>query len=268
MSVWEVLAPAKLTWSLFVDDRRSDGYHELRSEMVTLDLADTLHITEPGTGLVVAPDSRDLGAAFALDESNLIVRALELAGRSAHVEVTKRIPLGGGLGGGSADAGAVLRWAHYDDLNGAASLGGDVPFCLRGGRAFVSGIGEQLEEAPFLARDVVLLLPPFGVSTAAAYQALDELRLEGAGRHERNDLTEATFVVEPGLTRWRDALAEATGREVVLAGSGSTLFVEGKLSDLGLAGVATLEVDGQQGTLIGARTIPPSAGLPRNVKMT
>jgi 4-diphosphocytidyl-2-C-methyl-D-erythritol kinase len=256
MSTSLQLAPAKLTWSLEVGDRRSDGYHDLVAEMVSLDLADELVFTEPGGGISLVADPLARAEGLALGASNLISRALALAGRAAHVALTKRIPLGGGLGGGSSDAAAVLRWAGIDDLSRAASLGGDVPFCLRGGRAWVRGIGEIVEPLEHIDRAVVLLVPPFGVDTARAYGALDALRAEGSGRHERNDLTEAAERVEPRLVRFREAFAALSGSTPVLAGSGSTLFVEGSMPSLGLAGLDHLEVDGLEGRLIEARAIP------------
>src|SRR4051794_38143269 len=105
--------------------------------MVTLDLADTLSFAD-GDGLHVS------GADVPIDDSNLVRRALQLVGRTADVHVDKRIPPGAGLGGGSADAAAVLRWAGVDDPALAARLGADGPFCVRGGRAPVTGLGEHL----------------------------------------------------------------------------------------------------------------------------
>ena len=91
------------------------------------------------------------------------------------MRVDKRIPAGAGLGGGSADAAAVLRWAGVGDDGVAAELGADVPFCLRGGRARVTGIGEIIEPLPYERRSYTLLIPPFGCSTVAVYRAWDEL---------------------------------------------------------------------------------------------
>jgi 4-diphosphocytidyl-2-C-methyl-D-erythritol kinase len=141
------------------------------------------------------------------------------------VRLRKRIPVGGGLGGGSSDAAAVLRWAGVTDLALAASLGADVPFCLRGGRAVVTGIGEVVDPLPFVEGEFTLLTPPFGVSTPAVYQAWDELG--GPRADGPNDLEPAALVVEPRLGEWRDRLAAATGASPVLAGSGSTWFVAG-----------------------------------------
>src|SRR5207302_2726971 len=100
-------------------------------------------------------------------------RALATVGRRARVRLFKEIPAGAGLGGGSADAAAVLRWAGCDDLAAAARLGADVPFCLVGGRARVRGAGEEVSPLPFedvAGRSYTLLTPPFGVSTAAVYR--------------------------------------------------------------------------------------------------
>lgn len=216
-----MLAPAKLTLSLRVTGVRDDGYHLIDAEMVSLDLADELTFAE-GDGLEIVGAS---GFTVPADDDNLARRALRAVGRRAQVRLVKRIPAGAGLGGGSADAAAVLRWAGCDDLAVAASLGADVPFCLRGGRARVTGIGDVLEPLPVVERTFTLLTPPFGVSTPAVYQAWD--RLGGPRADGPNDLEPAALAVEPRLAEWRDRLGEASGRMPVLAGSGSTWFVEG-----------------------------------------
>jgi 4-diphosphocytidyl-2-C-methyl-D-erythritol kinase len=139
--------------------------------------------------------------------------------------VDKRIPPGGGLGGGSTDAAAILRWAGFSDLIAASRLGADVPFCLVGGRAQVRGIGEVVEPLPYVERDITLVAPPFGVSTPDVYRAWDSLG--GPHADGPNDLAPAALVVEPRLASWRDRIAEACGQDPVLAGSGSTWFVDG-----------------------------------------
>jgi 4-diphosphocytidyl-2-C-methyl-D-erythritol kinase len=217
-----LLAPAKLTVSLRVTGVRADGYHLIDAEMVSLDLADELTITD-GWGLDVV-EGHHLG--YVDPDDNLVGRALRAVGREAHVELRKRIPAGGGLGGGSSNAASVLRWAGCDDLAIAASLGADVPFCLRGGRARVTGIGEVLEPLPFEARSMTLAMPPFGCSTPAVYAAWDELG--GPHADGPNDLEPAALAVEPRLARFRGALGDATGQTPVLAGSGSTWFVAGE----------------------------------------
>jgi 4-diphosphocytidyl-2-C-methyl-D-erythritol kinase len=217
-----VLAPAKLTLSLRVTGVRDDGYHLIDAEMVSLDLADELLFTE-GTGITLTGPT---AAGLPADPDNLVVRALVAVGRQARVDVHKRIPAGGGLGGGSADAAAVLRWAGAtDDVALAARLGADVPFCLHGGRARVMGIGDELEPLPFEPRTVTLVTPEFGCDTAAVYRRWDALG--GPTADGPNDLEPAALAVAPALVRFRDDLGDATGETPVLAGSGSTWFVPG-----------------------------------------
>jgi 4-diphosphocytidyl-2-C-methyl-D-erythritol kinase len=217
-----VLAPAKLTTSLRITGVRADGYHLIEAEMVSIDLCDELELSS-GDGLEVVGAT---GLAVPADDDNLVRRALRLVGRQAHVVLRKRIPAGGGLGGGSTDAAAVLRWAGFDDPVAAAQLGADVPFCLQGGRARVTGVGEVLEPLPFVAATYTIVTPPFGCSTPAVYRAWDELG--GPTASGPNDLEAAALVVEPRLARWRDRLGTATGAVPVLAGSGSSWFVAGE----------------------------------------
>ena len=216
-----VRAPAKLTLTLRVTGVRPDGYHLLDAEMVVLELAD--HLTfSPGDRLTVAGPA---AAGVPLGDGNLVRTALRAIGRTASVHIDKHIPAGGGLGGGSADAAAVLRWAGCDDLDVAVTLGADVPFCLRGGRARVTGVGEVLEPLAPLDATYTLCTPPFGASTAAVFRAWDDLG--GPTADGPNDLEPAALRVAPGLATWRDRLRAVTGRTPILAGSGATWFVEG-----------------------------------------
>lgn len=223
-------APAKLTLSLRVVGTREDGLHLIDAEMVTLDLCDVLALEPGGNGIEIVDELPFDTATPSVPEGadNLVLRALQATGRSAGVRLRKRIPAGAGLGGGSADAAAVLRWADAADPHLAASLGADVAFCVVGGRARVRGIGELVEPLVFEQRTFTLLTPPFGCSTPAVYAAWDELCARGARPGEgRNDLEPAALVIAPQLARWRDELAGATGERPTLAGSGSTWFVEG-----------------------------------------
>lgn len=255
----QVSAPAKLTLSLRVIGIRPDGYHDIDAEMVALDLHDSL-VFEPGTGLTVhaeLPGSTGQ-AQVPSGPDNLVAKALTAVGREARVRLIKRIPPGAGLGGGSSNAAAVLRWAGCRDLAVAARLGADVPFCVVGGRASVQGIGESVVPLPYKERRFVLLLPPFGVNTAAAYRAWDQLgqtARAGDGRPGTNDLEAAALMVEPRLAAWRDRLAEVTGARPLLAGSGSTWFLEGTPVDLGIEGRAFLKVGAAKGALVAVRTV-------------
>ena len=257
-----VLAPAKLTWSLHVGSRRENGLHEIDAEMLTLDLADELVIVDGGEGIVVESGSGTRANDLTLGSENLITRALDLAGRRAAVRLKKVIPLGGGLGGGSADAGAILRWAGFEDPLDALQLGSDVPFCLLGGRARVRGVGEEIEPLAFVERTVVLFVPPCAIGTAAVFQAFDGLHARGGAAHDRNDLSDAALLVEPELGAWRACFAEATGHEPILAGSGSTMFVEGTKASCGLLGVDSLVHNKTRGMLIEAKAVPASFGDP------
>ncbi len=230
VAVVTLTAPAKVTLSLRVVGVRADGYHLIDAEMVTVDLFDTVEVTgHDDARRPTTVDVVDLGTRTAqgvpAGPDNLVVSALELAGRSATVRLHKRIPPGAGLGGGSSDAAAVLRWADVVDPERTVAIGADVPFCVVGGRARVSGIGEIVEPRGHVDGVLTLVTPPFGCSTPAVYAAWD--RLGGPVSDGPNDLEAAALDVEPRLARWRDDLGEATGCTPVLAGSGSTWFVHG-----------------------------------------
>jgi 4-diphosphocytidyl-2-C-methyl-D-erythritol kinase len=221
------VAPAKLTLSLRISPQvRPDGLHEIDAEMVTLDFADELVLRPRPDRAASEIHYQGLVPTIPSAGDDLVAKALRLVGRAAEVTVTKRIPAGAGLGGGSADAAAVLRWAGFDDLERAAfELGADVAFCLVGGRARVSGIGEVVSPLPFETMTVTLLTPPVHCPTGEVYRAWDNLtdrRVPGD-----NDLELAAIEVRPELARWRHELAESTGCRPQLAGSGSTWFVYG-----------------------------------------
>jgi 4-diphosphocytidyl-2-C-methyl-D-erythritol kinase len=185
MSRWTAHCPAKINLGLAVLGRRDDGFHELVTVFQAVDLHDTLELQpDASLSLSVIPQ----GSAPA-DGSNLVLRAAALyrervpsARKGARLTLTKRIPAGGGLGGGSSDAaGALLLFREAwggapadSDLKAMAEeLGSDVPFFLTGGTALGTGRGETIERLPAIAeRPVLLGVPPFGLSTAEVYQAL------------------------------------------------------------------------------------------------
>ena len=216
-----VAAPAKLTLSLQMTGLRPDGMHLIDAEMVTLDLHDTLVIDPTGDGLDVVGGGDDIPTG----PGNLVNQALRLAGRTAGVLLTKRIPSQAGLGGGSSDAGAILRWAGFDDLDAAATIGADVAFCTAGGRARVMGIGELVQPMDHIEETYTVVTPPVACSTPAVYRAWDDLG--GPTHSSGNDLEPAAIAVAPELEAWRDQLWEAAGTRPTLAGSGSTWFVAG-----------------------------------------
>lgn len=233
-----LLAPAKLTLELRVMGVRHDGMHLIDAEMVTIDLYDTLELSVGRPGLTVVGGGDDVPVG----PDNLVQRALDLVGVTASVRLTKRIPSQAGLGGGSADAGAILRWAGFDDLEAAARLGADVAFCTVGGRARVGGIGEVVESLPHRDLTFTLLTPPVACPTGAVYRAWDESDRR-PGDHG-NDLEAAALAVAPELARWREELAEVSGRRPRLAGSGSTWFVEGAFPGPGRVVCTTIAPEG------------------------
>lgn len=224
-------APAKLNLSLRVVGRREDGLHELESELVLLELADRLLLLPGCSGLRV--EGTD-AAALSVGPDNLawrgLVAGLGAAPDLACLALEKRIPSAAGLGGGSSDAAAAWRlgraWngqadvASAADLVALAAIGADVPFFAAAtAAARVTGIGERVAGVPAMEREVVLVHPPFGLSTAAIFA---ELRPEEWGRRE-NDLLAPALRLRPELA---DLLAEvsAAGGEPHLTGSGPTIF--------------------------------------------
>lgn len=264
-------APAKLNLYLEVLGKREDGFHELATVMTSLDLADDVTVTlrprrqglargipdvtleastlAPFVGELPAPEDNLMSRAAVLF---LSTRGL-LHSHGVDLELLKRVPAGGGLGGGSSDAAAVLRAlgrSHDGAVDPAAltplaaALGSDVPFFLYGGTCMCKGRGEQVSPIdPPRSFDVVLLLPPFGVSTPAVYAAMQAPALHASTTsvdHDalvdayadadtarlralyRNDLEGPAARVEPRLARM------LAGGGVGLSGSGSTLFVMGR----------------------------------------
>lgn len=235
-AVVEVRAPAKLTLSLRIEGIRDDGYHLIDAEMVTLDFHDRLRIG-PGDDLTVSGDVPEV------DGDDLVTRALGLVGRTAAVDVDKRIPAGAGLGGGSADAAAVLRWAGWTNLRAAGRLGADVPFCLVGGRARVRGIGDVIEPMPLIGQVFTLSTPEARCPTPAVYARWDDMG--GPVGDNGNDLEPAALDLVPELAVARDLLGEVSGQRPRLAGSGSTWFVEGAFPGEGRVVVHAAAVTGE-----------------------
>lgn len=246
----------KLTLALAVLGLRDDGYHDLEALTVSIGQPhDAMEVTphdEPGVSLELVPDDPEVPVG----DDNLVVRAArELLGRAGLVDrvgvgiaLTKRIPSGAGLGGGSADGAATLVAVRaalgldVDDatlIDIAADLGSDVPFCLHGGAARMTGRGERLERVDLpLGIPFLLAVPEFRCSTPEVYAAWDELggprstrvvpapaMLDGVVRELVNDLEPAAELVEPGLAEFRARLEVAAGAPAILAGSGSAYAV-------------------------------------------
>ena len=248
-----LLAPAKINLALAVTGRRDDGYHELRSVFATIDLADRVRVA-PHRRLEVriAPD---VGAPRGDDLASRAVRAFAAAaGRepAAFVHIRKRVPVAAGLGGGSSDAGAVLRalatiWKRDDvDLVAlAATVGSDVPFFASGASvAFVSGRGERVAPLPAAPPTHVVIVPSrarlatgdvFAAlrdgdrgaesAVAAVRDAFTQRRVtpQLLRDNARNDLLAAAERLCPSIAEARSRARER-GIALALTGSGPTLF--------------------------------------------
>jgi len=263
-------SPAKLNLHLRVAPPTADGFHPLLSWMVTLDLHDTIAVTPSFSGIHLTCDRPEL----ACDSTNLIVRAAsafknalsaEAAGYAdsytspdiftpcnAEIHLTKRIPLGGGLGGGSSNAANTLmqlnrlwniNWPAPRLASLSATLGSDIPFFFYGPSSICRGRGQIVRPVvPPSPQAAMLILPAFPMPTAAVYRRFDELSLGNSDAvaaefpdwHSLraielldmlvNDLEKPAFDLEPRLPHLADHFRSICKRPVHMSGSGSTLF--------------------------------------------
>ena len=263
MSVITRAAHAKINLTLDVGPRRPDGYHSVRSVMQAIGLHDTLTVALapiPGVHLSITGDEAD---GVPTGETNLVHKAAVrlqkiaaargvLAGNQSglQIDLHKRIPSQAGLGGGSSDAAATLL--AVNDLFGlrlsparlneiGATLGADVPFFLNGGTALAAGLGEKITPLPPLVPDwhLVVVKPDAGVSTAAAYAALDTvLGRTAGGATERwlqgrqtpaNDFEAVILPAHPEVAAAYALLSSTAEAEKsfkpLLCGSGAALFL-------------------------------------------
>lgn len=277
-----IQAPAKLNLCLYLGERRSDGLHELCSLFEPLTLADPIEVTEAERDEVLCPgvegDPADNLAARAL----AALRSRGWEGPPLRIEITKRIPVAAGLGGGSADAAAILRLAK-EPASGpsgwipevgeiATELGADVPSQLVPALALVQGAGERVERLPDPRPHAVVLLPGGGgLSTAAVFAEADRLGLgrepdalerlaeqlraaAGAGASPldyaallANDLEPAARSLRPEIGTALDQLRAAGAPLALLTGSGPTAF--GLFPDLGAARAAAARI-GRDDTIV------------------
>ena len=204
----KVKAFAKINLCLDVLRRKEDGYHEVEMIMTNVDIADVLEIKElEEKKILLKSDNKDL----AMDETNLIYKAIVLlqkeAGKDFGIELSleKNIPMEAGMAGGSADAAATLKAVNElfklnisKDrlLELGASLGADIPFCIMGGTALASGIGEKLKSLKPLPKMKILIAKPnTGLSTKKVYESLDIENLNKSGFKHR-DVKEMVSVIE------------------------------------------------------------------------
>jgi len=286
-----VRAPAKINLHLEVLGRRPDGYHEVRTLLQTVDLADTLAARPaPGGRLVLRVEPE--GSAPA-DGGNLVLRAAEaLRGAAgcdagAELELVKRIPAGAGLGGGSSDAAAALLllrelWGLAMDDGGlariAAELGADVPFFLLGGLAVGYGRGDEVVPLPDLEPlEVAIAWPETPVATAEAYRRLDAPLTWGRPSGTvfavargaeppwgamRNDLEPVAAAMVPAVGALLGAMRAAGALRAAVSGSGSAVFGLFRSRERARAAARSAISAGAAGTYVG-RTLPRAAAGPR-----
>ena len=239
----QIKAYAKINWSLRVLGERADGYHHIETLFQAISLHDTIMIMQSDTWAMTCDDP-----TVPCDETNLVMRAARAVGAPPlYMALQKRIPTGGGLGGGSSDAAATLL--AVDQMFGlrtpperlheiALSLGSDVPFFLNGGSAYATGRGEQLTPLPAgSAIPLLLICPHERVSTAEAYSLIRNYsRPIGVDRYRAmagdllahadelvNDFEEPVFSRTPELRDLRDRLTRTGAAWARMTGSGSTI---------------------------------------------
>ncbi len=246
-----VFCYAKLNLTLEILGKRADGYHEIRSMMQTIELADRLEVKAARELSFTCSDP-----ALSTPD-NLVYRAARLlqaecgARAGAALRLQKRIPAAAGLGGGSSDAAGTLialnrlwnlRLSLGEQQRLAARLGSDVPFFLTGGAALASGRGERITPLPPLPRRwVVLVLPPGALSTAAVYRAVtpsdytsgvataDTVAAAQRGALSpqsrwRNALVRPARALAPQIAATQSAVLQAGAPHAHLSGSGPTIF--------------------------------------------
>ena len=266
-------APAKINLALEVLRRRADGYHEVSTVLQTISLADEITVTRDDQ-VSLECTIPELGG-----EQNLVLRAAhELKRRcpeapGARIELRKRIPVAAGLGGGSSDAAATLRalaalWelplSAADLQEVAASLGSDVPFFLRGGAAWATGRGEQVEPLPSPPPTWLVLIPhdqtitdktrrlyaalsPSEFSTGQSTRELVERLRRGTSLDPDlfvNSFTTAAMRIFPGLEERLQRVATIASETPFLAGSGPTTFLMYDSESEARKAVASLAAEG------------------------
>jgi 4-diphosphocytidyl-2-C-methyl-D-erythritol kinase len=221
---------AKINWSLRITGKRPDGFHDLETVFQTISLCDELTFG-PGAGLSLTCDDPSIPT----DDSNLVLRAARLVGADGiSIDLRKRIPAGGGLGGGSSNAATTLLalgGARADLPSLALTLGSDVPFFLLGGTAYATGRGEILTPMPDRSGiQLLLVLPEERVLTKDAFSRVERYSpVLGIDAYTRgfaaftNDFEEPVFALLPRLRTFKERLLEAGAVWASMTGSGSTI---------------------------------------------
>jgi 4-diphosphocytidyl-2-C-methyl-D-erythritol kinase len=251
-----IKAYAKVNIGLKILGKRKDGYHTIETTMSTINLADIVEIEACPSGISVDAPDMDIP-----QEENLCYKAAAMLktefkiDRGIRITLTKNIPVGGGLGGGSSDGAAVLKGVNKlfdlglqeDDLVARSTqLGADVPFFIRGGAAYARGIGDKLAYFNMPRMRLAIYYPGYSISTTWAYQEYDKIALtplpetdivetEAKPQNKkkrkmridfklRNDFEKVVFKHHPDLIDVKSNLLMAGAFFISLSGSGSCLY--------------------------------------------
>lgn len=241
---------AKINWALRITGKRADGFHDLETVFQTISLHDELTFT-PADALSMTCDD----PSIPVDDSNLVIRAAKAVGATnVAIDLRKRIPAGGGLGGGSSNAAATLMELGKDHLPEIAlSLGSDVPFFLLGGTAYATGRGEVLTPmAPMSGIPLLLALPEERVLTKEAFARITRysppLGIDAYRDFANftNDFEEPVFALLPRLRELKERMLLAGATWAGMSGSGSTIvgaFADSEARDRAAAEFADVRVE-------------------------
>ncbi len=250
-------SPAKINLFLYVTAKRDDGFHDLFTLMTELELGDDIEFDFKTREISVEcgyPGVPEDKSNLAFKAAELFFNSLPLKGRGIGIRIKKRIPPGGGLGGGSSNAACVLKamneWYGHPFsvlslMKMGRQLGSDVPFFIKGGQAIARGTGEKLEFCDFfLPCHLLIVFPGFGASTSQVYKKFDlaltknrkfnnndslnilesHIRLDIKG-YMHNDLEASACSLYPELRSVRDKMAGCLNEAIFMTGSGSSFFV-------------------------------------------
>lgn len=243
-------AYAKVNLRLKVTNKRPDNYHNLEMINISIDLADHISIKKDKSGDIIINTNNSI---LPTDEANIIYKICLyfkktfLINDGLDIYIDKRIPLGAGLGGGSSDGAALIRWYNEeyklelsdDDLIGlAVKFGADVPYCLFSRPALVTGIGENIKFINIkLPPYLLLITPPLQVSTKEIFEEYDKLNIINEKRSiigdeindnildlMENDLAKVTMSKYPQLLEYKNTLETFGTNKIMMSGSGPSLF--------------------------------------------
>lgn len=246
---------AKVNLGLKILNKRDDGFHNIETTLTTTNLADIIRIEEIDSGIIIEAKGLTIPT-----EENLCFRAADLfikkygCGKGVKIYLTKNIPVGGGLGGGSSDAAAVLKGmrelfaltiSDEELMELSKDIGLDVPFFIKGGAAYARGRGDELKFFKLPRMSLLVYYPGYPISTKWAYQAYDEFvttpqpdpqvfiekdsgkkkkKKEKKGFPLENDFEKVIFKHHPDLLDVKTHLLMTGCFLVLLSGSGSCLY--------------------------------------------